>query len=616
MTSVLNPVTMVSDLVNPVFVLNAVVYEASSFGAKGDGVTDDTVAIQRAIDAAASGGGGTVLLKSGTFVVLSQLTLASGVKVRGQGWETSTATNLVGGTIMQGDGTDSCFVHEPTDTTAPINPAEMYAESIYGAGVLDMAFDNFVTPIKVGANQASGCFYSEFRNLFTTNCTGWGFYFENCSLSNFTDLTVRNMASGATGGMMFRASHDVYNHGNSSFRYLFAEPVEDLTRGIVFQSRVGATFNDNNIFHIQCNAGGTFHSATTTTDGTADIVVQAGQGQFFPIDMPLSVTASVNGLVTLQTYFVVANDDADTIQIAHLQGDTANALTPTAGTPTIITHGFPGVEACGYGPTNTGGVIQPTVMTGIDIEGAMTCGMLWQNARVIADFSLCPSDQGVTSGEACCSSVVFRGDAVGTYRSLSTFFAVDIQEHYKALYNLGTKINASLYPSAIVQAAPIGMYYDGGASQSYLTLAGNLMGGNYSLKTITAQSGSFIYPNQTLGQRCTDRSNTSTPYNLTWFSAGAIVYTGGTAVTWNLPTLTDGDGGTGTSSTGIPFEICNGSAAGNLTLAANTGDNFNNQAAKTAIVLAPGDTVKVRAQYNGTVCFWQVISFVDHSTLP
>lgn len=427
------------------------------------------------------------------------------------------------------------------------------------------------------------------------------------------------MASGATGGMMFRSSHNVYNHGNNSYRYLFAEPSQDLTRGIVVQARNGSTFNDNNYFHVQCNTGGTFQSGAATTDGTADIVLGTPSDiTKFPIDMPVSVTSSVGGLVTLQTYFVVANDDTDTIQIAHLQGDTGNALTPTSASPTIITHGFPGVEVCGYGPTNTGGVIQPTVMLGIDIESSATCGMLWQNARVIADLNLIPSDQGVTGSEVCCSSIVFRGDAVGTYRSLSTFLAVDIQNHYKALYNLGAKINLSTYPNAIVQAAPIGMYYDGGNSQSYLTLAGNLMGSKYSLKTLTASSGSFIYANQTLGQRCTHRTNDA-DYTVTHYSSGSFVWAPGattTARTWTLPVLVDGVGGTSTS-VGIPFEITNGcTSTATLAIACNTGDNFNNQSAKTSITLSPGDTLVVRAQYNGSAAFWQVLSYTDHSTLP
>ena len=48
--------------------LAASVYDVRDFGAKGDGVTKDTEAIQMAIDKATAGGGGTVELPAGTYV--------------------------------------------------------------------------------------------------------------------------------------------------------------------------------------------------------------------------------------------------------------------------------------------------------------------------------------------------------------------------------------------------------------------------------------------------------------------------------------------------------------------------------------------------------------------
>jgi hypothetical protein len=47
------------------------VYEVRAFGAQGDGKTIDTPAINKAIDAAAANGGGTVTFSAGTYLSVS-----------------------------------------------------------------------------------------------------------------------------------------------------------------------------------------------------------------------------------------------------------------------------------------------------------------------------------------------------------------------------------------------------------------------------------------------------------------------------------------------------------------------------------------------------------------
>lgn len=44
-------------------------FNVKNYGARGDGITDDTLAIQRALDAADRAGGGTVIMPKGTFIV-------------------------------------------------------------------------------------------------------------------------------------------------------------------------------------------------------------------------------------------------------------------------------------------------------------------------------------------------------------------------------------------------------------------------------------------------------------------------------------------------------------------------------------------------------------------
>src|SRR5881296_1424040 len=59
--------------------------KSSTYGAVGNGSTDDTAAINAAIAAAVAAGGGIVDIPAGTFKLTSALTAASKVTLRGAG---------------------------------------------------------------------------------------------------------------------------------------------------------------------------------------------------------------------------------------------------------------------------------------------------------------------------------------------------------------------------------------------------------------------------------------------------------------------------------------------------------------------------------------------------
>ena len=82
------------------------VFPVAAYGAKGDGVADDTAAIQRAIDAAAKLGG-IVSLPPGRFLVAGSLTVPAGVTVRGVNTRPLYIEPAVGTIILATNGRDN-----------------------------------------------------------------------------------------------------------------------------------------------------------------------------------------------------------------------------------------------------------------------------------------------------------------------------------------------------------------------------------------------------------------------------------------------------------------------------------------------------------------------------
>jgi hypothetical protein len=68
-------------------VFGSIIYNVKVYGAKGDGINDDTAAIQAAINAAYDAGGGIVFFPKGTYLIMSGLTGFSNVHLLGAGME-------------------------------------------------------------------------------------------------------------------------------------------------------------------------------------------------------------------------------------------------------------------------------------------------------------------------------------------------------------------------------------------------------------------------------------------------------------------------------------------------------------------------------------------------
>ncbi|MDU9030100.1 putative Ig domain-containing protein [Pseudomonas mediterranea] len=107
------------------------IFNVQNFGAKGDGITDDTAAIQAAIDAAAAAGGGEVYVPAGTYIVSGGeepsdgcLMLKSNVHLYGDGMGETT--------VKVADGSD-------TKITGVIRSA--YGEETHDFGISQLTID-------------------------------------------------------------------------------------------------------------------------------------------------------------------------------------------------------------------------------------------------------------------------------------------------------------------------------------------------------------------------------------------------------------------------------------------------------------------------------------------
>lgn len=112
------------------------VYNAKDFGAVGDGTTDDTAAIQAALDAAAAAGGGIVLLRVGTYLISSTLVLKARVHLAGE------AANLV--TIRLADNANVTMLETfKFDALRAIDAYDLNDDPdfTFGFGIRDIIFD-------------------------------------------------------------------------------------------------------------------------------------------------------------------------------------------------------------------------------------------------------------------------------------------------------------------------------------------------------------------------------------------------------------------------------------------------------------------------------------------
>jgi len=290
------------------------VFNVKGYRAKGDGVANDTEAIQRAIDDCAAAGGGIVFLPAGTYKITASLVISSSsVYLLGVGHE----SRVFGGTQT---APASRLLWGGTSGTGPMidfGAALSATEVILGGGVSNLTLDGF-TLATVGL-RVRASMGSTFRDLYVRECQQDGILtysedsmaplggnnnvyscsFENLWVYNYTYpaancIRLSGSMTGAAGGTTFCSFKHVHLLHRDGAGIVF-ENCDDCS---VFHG--GASRSSGTGYALDFKGagfnGGARHNSVFQFQGTGGIISRAG-------------TAGVNSMARNNVVFAYSEED-------------------------------------------------------------------------------------------------------------------------------------------------------------------------------------------------------------------------------------------------------------------------------------------------------------------
>lgn len=287
------------------------------FGAKGDNSTDDTAAIQSAINVAQAASGGMVYFPQGNYIVSNELLITgNSVILEGQ----ATSGNIGGGSRIITTSTTKDVIRVST-VNQSVSGFEVHGLSLYGAGA--------------GATTGSGLYLQSdvagrvlqtvrINNVACLNCKEHGFRFSAASSTSFIfDMAMGNLVATGNGKNGLRAD------------------------GNVIQTQVGKIYSASNL----CTGGAGGQIAIV---GVAGVTTPTNWLFSSPVAANNPAVANSAGVylelargITMQNVWHESNLNAEFILKSCLNVRVIGGNVAQAGTTDGVVIGFSGANACG-----------------------------------------------------------------------------------------------------------------------------------------------------------------------------------------------------------------------------------------------------------------------------
>jgi hypothetical protein len=308
----------------------AKVFNVKSYGAVGNGTTDDTTAILAATAAANAVPGSTLLFPEGSYLVSSIFTV-KGIEVVGQ--SATVTTSSLAGLEVGGNNTrvhDMRFTSQLSANSGTVGILVSHATNFE---IRDNTFTGLTDCVSVG-QSSNGKINANSMQLSSASISG-------VSLSNATNVMAQQNVIGGSGG----STAGAFRPSSSTKVTISSNKITNVAFGIFSQQDTDDTYTNNNFNQLN-NNGIDLNTDTRITVTSNRITSAKGTAvRVFGVDTALIRNNILTGgqtginLVSGSTTIVISGNEITSVTNA-ITGGLVNQLTITGNIIDNVTSGF------------------------------------------------------------------------------------------------------------------------------------------------------------------------------------------------------------------------------------------------------------------------------------